>query len=184
MAIWGSGISLKGEDGSKIFFVTGQPTDESASAKPGDVAFATDTSIIYQRGAEGWPTEGKLLQGGMGLAGTNAQLYVQAGPPSDDLGKGDDGIYIQSDTGALFSRDAADASWSDSGTSLIGPAGPAGAEGPAGPAGETVRGVITYTGSGAPSNDLSTFSPGPAQPGDLYYSLGGPTDPTLYVLGQ
>lgn len=49
MATWGQGISLKGAkgdqgiDGSKLFFITGAPTDANASAREGDCAFSTDT---------------------------------------------------------------------------------------------------------------------------------------------
>lgn len=72
------------------------------------------------------------------------------------------------------------------GLSLKGADGQPGADGAPGVAGEpgkdAPRGVLTYTGQGAPSNDLTKFTPGPAQAGDLYYSLGGPEDPTLYVL--
>lgn len=174
MATWGTGISLRGKDGSKIFFITGTPTDANTSARPGDVAFATDTNIIYQRGTDGWPTTGTLLKGGMGIAGTNAQLYVQTGAPADSLGLGDDGIYIRKDTGELYSRDAADAKWTDSGTSLRGPDGVAGKDG--------LRGTQTYTGQGAPSSDLTSFSP-PAVAGDIYYDVSPATGPTLYVLG-
>jgi hypothetical protein len=170
MAVWGSGISLKGKDGSKITFITGTPTDSNASAAPGDVAFATDTNLFYQRGPSGWPTTGTLLKGGMGIAGTNAQLYVQTGAPADSLGKGDDGIYIRKDTGQLYSRDSADAGWTDSGNTLIGPAGAPGQ-----------RGTITYTGNGAPSANLASFTP-PAVAGDLYYDLSA--GPTLYILGN
>lgn len=173
MATWGSGISLKGQDGSKILFVTGQPTDANASSRPGDVAFAVDTNYLYQRGATGWPTTGVLLKGGMGLAGTNAQLYAQSGTPDDNLGKGDDGIYIRTDNGDLYSRDSADATWTKSNLNLRGPAGAPGAAG--------ARGTQTYTGNGAPSSDLSTFTP-PAVAGDLFYDLSG--GPTLYVLGN
>jgi hypothetical protein len=175
------GISLKGaagQAGSQIFFITGSPTDSNASSRPGDVAFATDTNLIYQRGPSAWPANGTLLRGGMGMAGTNSQLYVQSGEPSNDLGKGDDGIYVRSDTGELYSRDSADATWTKSTYSLRGPAGADGAKGADG-----IRGSQIYTGSGAPSSNLASYSP-PAMQGDLYLSVGGAHDPTLYVLGS
>lgn len=69
------------------------------------------------------------------------------------------------------------------GLSLKGADGAPGKDGERGEPGQDApRGVLTYTGQGAPSNDLTKFTPGPAQAGDLYYSLGGPDDPTLYVL--
>lgn len=181
MATWGMGISLKGaagQAGSQIFFITGAPTDSNASARPGDVAFATDSNLLYQRGTSGWPSNGTLLKGGMGVHGTNSQLYVQSGAPADSLGLGDDGIYVRSDTGDLYSRDSADSTWTKSTYSLRGPAGADGAKGADG-----LRGSQQYFGSGAPSSDLSTFSP-PAMARDTYTSLGGATDPTLYVLGS
>lgn len=177
MATWGTGISLKGVPGSRIFFITGTPTDTNASARQYDCAFATDTYMFYQRTSSGWPSTGTLLQGPMGINGVDGSFFTGTGAPADSLGAGVNAIYFSS-TGEVYTR-AKGASWVDTNQNFTGPAGPMG---PAGAAGSSVRGTQTYTGNGAPSSDLTTFSPGPAMKGDLYYDLSA--GPTLYVLGN
>jgi len=177
MATWGNAISLKGakgEAGSKIYFVTGAPTDATASAVVGDCAFSADTFKFYQRTEAGWPTDGALLQGPMGINGVDGSFFTGADAPTADLGAGHSAIYFQA-TGEVWTRDV-EGDWIDSGQNFKG------AQGDVGPAGQDgARGTQTYTGQGAPSADLSTFVP-PAVAGDLYYDLseGGPT---LYILG-
>ena len=87
----------------------------------------------------------------------------------------EDGIYLQEDTGELYSRDVADATWTKSTYSFRGPAGADGAVGADG-----LRGSQQYFGSGAPSSDLNSFNP-PAAARDTYYDIseGGPV---LYIL--
>lgn len=164
MATWGTGVSLRGlqgvigTPGSKTTFITGAPTDQNASANAGDMAFATDTNLFYQRGTDGWPSNGTLLRGAMGINGVDG--FFGAGPdaPTDDLGADANGIYFQS-TGELWTRQKG-ASWVDSGENYIGPKGDKGDAG--------TRGSLNYSGVGAPSSDLSTFNP-PALSGDIYY---------------
>lgn len=174
MATWGTGISLKGKDGSKIYFITGMPTDANASAIPGDVAFSTDSYTLYQRGANGWPTDssaGALLRGPMGFNGINGNFYSGANPPDASLGTTGNSVYFQTN-GLVYIRQDGQA-WMATGDDISGDKGDKGDPG--------LRGTQTYTGNGAPSTNLSSFSP-PAQPGDLYYDLSG--GPTLYVLGS
>lgn len=179
MATWGNGISLRGEQGiqgvsgSKIYFVTGAPTDANASAIPGDCAFSTDLFKLFQRGADSWPTDGVLLQGPMGINGVDGSFFTGSDAPTADMGAGGAAIYFQA-SGEVWTR-AVGGDWVDSGQNFRGTDG---AQGPAGQDG--ARGTMTYTGNGAPSSDLSSFTPA-AQPGDLYYDLAN--GPTLYVLG-
>lgn len=181
MATWGTAISLKGpkgEDGNRIYFVTGAPTDANASANAGDVAFDQVAQVIYTRGANGWPSTGTSLRGETGINGVDGSFFTGSAAPTSDLGAGTNAIYFQA-SGEIWTLEKG-GSWVDSNENFTGPVGPVG---PVGPIGETgLRGTQTYTGSGAPSSDLTTFSP-PAVAGDLYYSLGGASDPTLYVLG-
>ena len=179
MATWGNGISLRGEpgiqgvSGSKIFFVTGAPTDANASATPGDCAFSTDTFKFFQRGADSWPTDGALLQGPIGINGVDGSFFTGADAPTAEMGTGDSAIYFQA-SGEVWTRQPG-GDWIDSGQNFRG------ADGAVGPAGQDgARGTVTYTGNGAPSADLASFTP-PAVAGDLYYDLAN--GPTLYILG-
>lgn len=170
MATWGTGVSLKGIDGSKIFFITGTPTDAGTSSRAGDVAFATDTNLIYQRGADGWPADGTSLRGAMGLTGVNgASFYSGPNAPDASVSGNDGDLFLAMGTGEIFKH--ANGAWEDQGYSILGAKGSDGAAG--------ARGSINYFGHGAPPSDLSTLSPAP-QSGDVYYDLDG--GPTIYPL--
>lgn len=174
----GSAISLKGPageqgasgaDGSRIYFITGTPTDTNASAKDGDVAFATDTNLLYQRTNGAWPTQGTLLRGGMGLTGVNGASFFSGPNPPDASVTGSDGdLFLALTTGEIFKH--VNGAWADQGYSIMGPAGAAGAPGAPGQ-----RGTQIYTGAG----DFVASNYPDAQPSDLYIDTNGPT---LYVI--
>lgn len=184
MAIWGQGISLRGprgEDGSKIYFITGTPTDENASAIEGSVAFDTDSQMLYQRGAEGWPAEGTLLRGATGLTGVNGASFISGpGTPDGTVTGADGDLFLALDTGEIFKH--VDGAWADQSYSIKGPVGSVGPVGPAGEAG--IRGTQVYTAVGEPPADLATLNP-PAQAGDIFYNVdpSNPEAPVMYVLG-
>lgn len=162
-----------GTAGSKIYFVTAAPTDSSASAVAGDVAFNTANNQLYQRTSSGWPASGSLLQGGMGLTGVSgASFYsgpsapTSSSPASPNAGD----LYLDLANGEIFKYSGT--AWSDQGYSIMGPAGAVGATGTAG-----LRGSQIFTGSGA-FNAANFTNPAPAA-GDLYFR----TDNTsIYVI--
>lgn len=177
MATWGTGISLKGSPGSKIYFGTGTPTDATSTVQ-GDAFFATDTQLFYQRGASSWGT-GTLLRGAMGLTGVSgASFYSGPGVPDSSVNGNDGDLYLDLANGEIYKH--VNGAWADQSYSILGPVGP---QGPQGNQGATIRGTQTYTGSGAPSSNLSSFTP-TAVAGDLYYDIGTTGGPYFYVLGS
>lgn len=177
MATWGTGISLKGvkgDAGLSILTGSGAP----ANTLGYDTQFYIDTASAglnsYLRSNGTWSLLRQLV-GPSGMNALNAQLLHGTGAPTTStFANNTDAIYIQDDNGEVWYFDFDGAKqWVDSGTTFRGPTGQAGAAG--------LRGTQTYTGNGAPSSNLSSFSP-PAVAGDLYYQLDG--GPTLYVLGN
>lgn len=179
-ATWGQGISLKGRDGQpglSIIQAEGPPASGLVGADKQlyvDTASASLDYYVYSTSSSAWTKQG-ILRGPMGLMGLDAQLFFGDGAPDTTTYSGDaDALFIQNGTGKVYKYDKA-TGWVDAGFSFKGPAGADGV------GRDGLRGTQTYTGSGAPSSNLSSFSP-PAVAGDLYYDLSG--GPTLYVLGS
>lgn len=178
MATWGTGISLKGvkgDAGLSILTNTGAPANTLGF--DGQIYIDTATFDAYLRTNGTWAKQRNLV-GPMGMNGYSGQIVFGPDIPTPTTTDGKaDALYIRTSNGEVYSYDAEGSKvWVDTGYSLIGPPGPAGAPGSAGQ-----RGTQTYTGNGAPSANLASFTP-PAVAGDLYYQLDG--GPTLYVLGN
>lgn len=177
MATWGTGISLKGgkgDAGLSILTNAGPP----ANTLGFDTQFYIDTASpvlnAYLRSNGTWSLLRPLV-GPMGMSALNAQLLHGTGAPTaNTFNNSVDAIYIDDASGEVWYFDFdGTKQWVDSGTTFRGAVGATGD-----------RGTYTYTGSGAPSADLSSFTPGPARKGDLYYDLATSGGPFLYVLGN
>lgn len=182
-ATWGQGISLKGRDGNpglSVIQASGAPASGLVGADKQlyvDTASASLDYYVYSKASSSWTKQG-ILRGPMGLMGLDAQLFFGDGTPDSSTYSGDaDALFIQNGTGEVFKYDKS-TGWQDAGFTLKGATG---ADGVAGRDG--LRGTQTYTGQGAPSSDLTTFSP-PAVAGDIYYDVSPSAGPTLYVLGN
>jgi hypothetical protein len=166
---YGTPTSLKGPPGnpgvagSQIYFGNGTP--DSTLGVAGDAFFAQDTSYIYQKTSSGWPAQGVLLRGAMGLTGVNgASLYAGPGSPNSytfPKPPQDGDFYFDLVAGEVYVRQSG--SWVDEGYSIKGPPGAAG-----------VRGSRISVGSGAPG-----AAPSDAMAGDLYFDQ---TNGNLYAI--
>lgn len=152
---FGSAVSLKGPQGSpgsQIYFGSGTPDANLGVA--GDVFFASDSNLLYQKTASGWPADGTLLRGAMGLTGIDGASFISGvGAPTMDANDGD--LYLDLGAGEIFKREAG--AWADQGHTLKGPQGEQGQQG--------MRGSQIYVGHGAP--DIANY-PG-AGLNDLYF---------------
>jgi hypothetical protein len=164
---YGSPISLKGIKGDAGGLIyQGDLPPEQSFGKTGDAYIAASNQTFYVKTEDGWPSNGILLKGDIGMKGLNASLFVTQGSPADVAlntvpNEGD--VGIDKTTGEIYEYRGG--SWVDDGYSFKGPAGADGK-----------RGTQTYTGQGAP--DLSQYPD--AQAGDLYYDLAA--GPDLYVI--
>jgi hypothetical protein len=178
MATWGTPLSLrgsKGDPGLSILNGSGAP----AAGLGVDTQLYFDTSgtgDVYQRSNGTWSKVYNLV-GPMGLNGINGSFFTGVGAPTSSTYSGTgQAIYI-STTGEVFTYTSQSTGWVDSGENLTGPQGPQGA---------ATRGSQIFTGSGAPSSNLSSFSNGTvsgAVPGDLYFDTATTGGPFMYVLG-
>lgn len=152
---FGSAVSLKGPQGSpgsQIYFGSGTPDANLGVA--GDVFFASDSNLLYQKTASGWPADGTLLRGATGFTGVNGTNFISGhGEPTDAGNDGD--LYIDLAAGEIYKSQGG--AWSDQGYSLKGPQGEQGVQG--------VRGSQIYVGHGAP--DMANYPN--ADLGDLYF---------------
>lgn len=175
MATWGTGISLKGAKGDAgLSFLNGSGAPANTLGFDTQVYLDTASYDIYTKANGTWSKTGNI-KGAIGMNGLNAQLLHGTGSPTTStFPNNTDAIYIQDDNGEVWYFDYdGSRTWVDSGTTFRGPSGAPGQAG--------LRGTQTYTGNGAPSSNLTSFTP-PAVAGDLYYDLSG--GPTLYVLGN
>lgn len=178
MATWGTPVSLRGSKGDAgLSFLTGHGAPASSLGVDTQGYLDVDAFDLYLRSNGTWSKTGNI-KGAMGISALNAQLlHGQGAPTTSTFGNNVDAIYIDDTSGEVWYFDFDGAKqWVDSGTTFRGAPGAPGAAGD--------RGTYTYTGSGAPSSDLTTFSPGPARKGDLYYDLSTMGGPYLYVLGN
>lgn len=185
-ATWGQGLVLKGTRGSLFSITNGLPTDANATNLPGDFALDSTTQLLYTRGASGWPTSGGvLLRGAMGVTGVSgASFYSGPGAPtaSSPANPNNGDLFLDLANGEIYKF--VNGSWTDQGYSIQGPQG---IQGPPGVAGAATRGSQIFSGSGAPSSNLASFSNGSvtgAVSGDLYLDTTTAPAPTLYILGQ
>lgn len=179
MATWGTPISLrggKGDAGLSILTGSGVP----ASSLGYDTQFYIDTASAalnsYLKTNGAWSLLRPLV-GPMGMSALNAQLLHGTGAPTTStFANNTDAIYIDDSTGEVwyFDNDGSKV-WVDSGTTFRGAVGAKGADG--------LRGSQQYFGSGAPSSDLTSFTP-PAAPRDTYLDQTSAGGPYLYVLGS
>lgn len=170
MSGWGMGLSLRGAPGLSVLSGSGSPTGAGAESQV-YVDTANGKLFTYTNGA--W-VAGTSLVGPMGMNALNAQLlHGDGAPTTSTFANNADALYLQSDGSVWYFDFEGDKTWTKSSQNLTGP------QGPAGVGKDGLRGTQTYTGNGAPSSDLSSFSP-PAVAGDLYYQLDG--GPALFVL--
>jgi hypothetical protein len=139
---------LDGEDGASVLAGSGAPG--SAVGADGDVYIDGETGDLYSKVDGDWTLTGNL-QGPPGADGADvASVLTGSGAP--ESGAGTDGdIYLDVDSGDLYSN--ASGTWSVVGN-LTGPAGETGAAG--------TDGAAWLTGSGAPANATGAD-------GDLYF---------------
>lgn len=173
MATWGSGLSLrgaKGDAGLSVLTSSGAPT---VTGYEGQAAIDTTAGDLYKYTGGAWVKQVSLV-GKMGLNGLNAQLLYGSNPPTTStFNNQSDAIYFQYSGELWFFDFEGNKTWTDSGQNLTGP------QGAPGVGKDGLRGTQTYSGHGAPSNTLSSFSP-PAAAGDVYYDLDG--GPAIYFL--
>lgn len=170
--LFGSGVSLKGPKGdpgtagaagTQIYQATGLP--DSTLGVAGDYYLATDTGVLYQKTASGWPSSGTMLRGAkgdMGVTGVSGASFLSgSGNPSGitfPTAPNNGDLYLDLAAGEIYKY--ADGAWADQGYSIKGPAGQAGQNGQDG-----LRGSQIYTGTGAPN--IANYPSAAA--GDMYF---------------